>query len=85
MGFTGYTAKPSHIKNQSNQPTVGFLRLLRQWKGRIAKLVSSTTELWTPTQDMAWPPQFLHHPTQGSILFVATQLTQAIPSLLVFF
>ena len=34
--------------------------LLRQWKGRIAKLVSSTTELWTPAPDLAWRLKYLH-------------------------
>ena len=85
MGFIGYTTKPSHIKNQSNQPIVGFLILLRKWKGRISKLVSSTTEPWTPTQDLAWPPQYLHHPTQGSIPFTATQFPQVVPSLIILF
>ena len=71
-----------HIKTQLNQLTVGFLRLLRQWEGRIAKLVSSTTELWTPTQIYpAWHSTIPTHPTQGSIPFTATQFLQAIPSL----
>ena len=74
-----------YIKTQSNQPTVGFLRLLSPWNGRIVGLVCSTIELRTPSQDLTWPPQLLHHPTQGSIPFTATQFPQAIPSLLVFF
>ena len=57
----------------------------KKWKGIIAKLVSSTIELWEPTQDLAWPPQYLHHPTQGSIPFIATQFPQAIHSLPVVF
>ena len=35
------THSQMHIKTQPNQPTVGFIRLLRQWKERTAKLVLS--------------------------------------------
>ena len=42
-----------HNTTHPNQPTVGFLKLLRQWKGRIVGLVSSTIELWTPTLDLS--------------------------------
>ena len=63
-----------HIKTQPSQSTVGFIRLLRQWKGRIAKLVSSTTELWTPSLDLSSLASTIPtHPTQGSIPFTATQ------------
>ena len=57
----------SHIakdmsKSSQAKTTFWFIRFLKRWNGWIAKLVSSTTELWTPT-----------HPTQGSIPFSATQ------------
>ena len=41
------TSKFSQVKLQ-----FGFIRLLKSWKGLIAKLVSSTTELWTPALDL---------------------------------
>ena len=47
---------PKQNKTQPNQPTVGLIRLLRKWKGRISRLVSSTPELRTPTLYLAWPP-----------------------------
>ena len=65
--------KPKHNKTQPHQLTVRLITLLRKWKGTISKLVSSTTDPWVPTQYLAWPPQFLHHPAQGSIPFIATQ------------
>ena len=37
-----------------------FIKLLRRSKGWIVKLISSTIELWTPTQDLAWISQHLH-------------------------
>ena len=48
------TTTGSHIakdisKFNQAKTTFGFIKLLRRWKGSIAKLVSSTTELGTPT------------------------------------
>ena len=63
----------THIKTQSNQHTSRFFILLRQWKGRISKLVSSTWELWTPTQDLAWPPRYLTTQNKEMIPFAATR------------
>ena len=63
-----------HTKVQPSQSKVGFIKLLRQWKGCISKLVSSTTELWTPAQDLSSLASTIPtHPTQGSIPFTATQ------------
>ena len=51
---------------------VGFIRLLRQWAGRTAKLVSSSTELRTPSQGLSNLDSPLPtHPTQGSVPFSA--------------
>ena len=52
----------------------GFVRILRKCVGITANIVSSSTELRTPSQDLSvlaslWPT----HPTQGSIPFTATQ------------
>ena len=49
----------------------GFIMLLRRWKAWTTKLVSSTTELWTPAPDIAWLLKHLH-----------TQHKEASPSLL---
>ena len=49
----------------------GFIRLLRRRKSWTTKLVSSTTELWTPAPDIAWLLKHLH-----------TQHKEASPSLL---
>ena len=52
----------------------GFIGLLRQWAGRTAKLVSSSTELRTPSQDLSGLASPLPtHPTQGSVPFSAQQ------------
>ena len=45
----------------------GFIRLPRKWKGLFAKLVSSTIELWTPTQDITWISQ--HKESSHSLLY----------------
>ena len=49
----------------------GFIGLPRGWKGLFAKLVSSTIEPWTPTQDLTWLSQHVH-----------TQHKESSPSLL---
>ena len=46
------TLADSHIakdisKFSQDKLQFGFIKLLRRWKGLIAKLVSSTIELWT--------------------------------------
>ena len=66
----------SHIakyisKSIQAKTTFGFIRLLGRWKGWIAKLASSTTELWAPKQDISWLSKHLH-----------TQHKEASPSLL---
>ena len=61
-----------HIKVQPRQYTVGFIRLLRKWKGRIAKLVSSTIELWTPLQYLS----------SLAFTILQTQNKEVFPSLL---
>ena len=74
LGNSRLTHSQKNIKVHPSQSTIGFIRLLRQWKERIAKLVSSTTELWTPTQDLSSLASTIPtHPTQGSIPFTATQ------------
>ena len=53
---------------------VGFVRLLRQWTRRAAKLVSSSIELRTPSQDLCGlTTTWSTHPTQGSVPFSAPQ------------
>ena len=60
-----YTSKLSQAKNS------WVYQARREMEGWIAKLVSSTTELWTPTQDLAWISQHQH-----------TQHKEASPSML---
>ena len=53
---------------------VGFIRILRKLEGRNTKLVSSSTELRTPSQDLSVLASPLPtHPTQGSVPFSAQQ------------
>ena len=67
------TVAGSHIaiKIKPSQSIVGLIRLPRRWEAWTAKLVSSTTELWTPALDRAWLLKHLH-----------TQHKEASPSLL---
>ena len=63
-----------HTKVQPSKSTIGFIKLLRQWKGRIAKIVSSNTQLWIPLQDLSSLVSTIPtNMTQGSIPFTATQ------------
>ena len=55
----------SHIakdmsKHSQAKAMLGFIRLLRGWKGLFAKIVSSTIEPWTPTQDLTGLFQHVH-------------------------
>ena len=64
---------------------VGFIRLLRQWTGRTAKLVSSSTKLRTPSQDLSsldFHNTYTPNTRKYSLLCYTTP--QAIPSLPVF-
>ena len=73
-GNYGLTHSQIHTKVQLSQSTVGFIRMLRQWKGRISKLVRSNIHPWTPTQYLSsLDSKIPTHPTQGSIPFTATQ------------
>ena len=55
--------------NQAILP-VEFIRPLRQWERRTAKIVSSSIELITPSQNLYGLASPLYtHPTQGSVPF----------------
>ena len=47
-GNNRLTHSQIHTKFQPCQSIIGFIMMLRKWKGRISKLVSSITELRTP-------------------------------------
>jgi hypothetical protein len=75
----------SHIakihQNQPSQSAVGFIRLLGDGKGRIAKLVSSTTELWVPLQDLSsLVPHNAYTPDSRKYSLHYYTVPQAIPS-----
>ena len=64
------------VYNAINQDIfpIGFIRLLRQSAGITAKLVSSSTKLRTPSQDLSSMDSPLPtHPTQGSVPFSTPQ------------
>ena len=68
---TGSHIAKDVLKSSQAKTTFGFIRLLGRWNGWIDKLVSSTTSLWKPTQDLAWISKHLH-----------TKHKEASPSLL---
>ena len=59
-------------KLSQSKAMFGFIRLARGWKGLFAKLVSSTIELWTPTQDLTRLSQHIqtqHKESSPSLLY----------------
>ena len=82
------TTRHSQANRWVYQPTsqaiflVGFIRLLRQWAGRTVKLVSSSTELRTPSQDLyglAFPTTYTPNTRKCPLLY--STVPQATPSL----
>ena len=78
VSFSGCLAKdytwPKHNKTQPIQYTIGFIRLLRQWKGRMTKLVAhsrakdtSTRSIW-PGIHITYIPNIRKHPLLCSIV-----------------
>ena len=69
------TLAGSHIAKDISKfiqaKTFGFIKLIRRRKAWTSKLVSSTTEPWTPALDLAWLLKHIH-----------TQHKEASPSLL---
>ena len=66
---------------QQSQSMFRFIRLLRQWTGRIAKLVSSFTELRTPPQDLSGLASTIPtHPTQVSPSLLHNPSSYTFPS-----
>ena len=59
------TLAGSHIakdisKFSQAKTTFGFIKLPRRWEAWTAKLVSSTTELWTPAPGQTWNLKHIH-------------------------
>ena len=56
MGFSGCPAKdytwPKHNKTQPSQYPIGFIRLVRLWKGRMTKLVAHSRARDTTTRSI---------------------------------
>jgi len=65
------TLAGSHIakdisKFSQAKTSFGFIRLQRRWKAWTAKLVSLTTELWTPAPNLDWLLKHLHIQQKGA-------------------
>ena len=63
---------------------IGFIRLPRKWEGRTTKLVRSSAELRTPSQDLSgldFPNAYT--PNTRKCPFLCSKVPQAKPSLVV--